>query len=192
VLVIPDIKDNYSLNELSFERKYPRGIKPELLTLSSLHHKDKQELEANLNEHKSLGIQVKLAEPEYVGVKVIAEVFLAEKYRKPEKQAEIRNKILNKIYYFLNPITGGYENKGWLIGDYLKAAEIIGILQKMPEIEYVGNVQLFSIRKHPVETEWQCSEFPEFLIELNESELLCSWSDADENSDINSQIIFLT
>lgn len=187
-LIIPDPRDNYDLTETNFLQLFPEGIKPEQhLKLSS---KLKQELEIKFNEHKSLGIKVEIEEPQYVGIKVIAEVYLEDKYQK-QNQTDIQQRIIRKLHYFLNPITGGSEQKGWKIGASIKVAEVIAFLQKMPEIAYVGAIEVFCIRKITELNEWIITQNRDnkMIVELNEFEVISSWT--DENPNLNSTITFI-
>jgi len=188
LLIVPDCRE-YDSSEAEFRRQFPTGINPDVnLTLNTLGREALEKLEADLNEHKSLGIQVKLHTPEYVSLKLIAEIFLEAKYNNI-RMTEIQSKILTKLYYFLNPITGGFDKKGWKIGVPVKISEAIAFLQDIPEVRYVGNVQMFSIRKHPIQQQWYCSEIPELLIDPGKSGLICFWE--NDRPDHRSEIRFL-
>ena len=182
LLVVPNV-------QINSEDGFSQGIHPDQkLTLDNLGA-DKKKLERELDNHKSLGIKVELKEPEYVGVKVCTDIFLAEKYQDVRMRESTKNKILKQLYYFLNPITGGLNKSGWQMGMSVKVPDIIGFLQNLPEVGYVGKVELFSIRKHPFQGSWFLSLNPEFILELGRYGLICSWQDS--NLDFNSTIQFL-
>ncbi|MBW4507281.1 MAG: putative baseplate assembly protein [Scytonematopsis contorta HA4267-MV1] len=188
-LIIPDPRESNDLNETNFLQLFPEGINPdEKLKLTS---QLKQELEAKFNEHKSLGIKVEIAEPQYVGIKVVAEVLLEDKYQKSQNQNDIKQTIIKKLHYFLNPITGGFEQKGWKIGANIKVAEIIAYLQNMSEIAYVGAIEIFCIRKIAASGEWivTSNRDKKMIINLNEFEVISSWT--DDNPNLNSIITLL-
>lgn len=181
VLIVPN------LNEESFQKLASQGIYPDdKLTLKNLGA-DKDKLEKELENHKSLGIEVKLDTPEYVGIKVNAEVFLEEKSQNPN----ISQKIITKLYTFLNPITGGFDKDkpGWKLGSSVKTPDVIAFLQNLPEIAYVGKVELFSIRKHPSQGKWFLSLNPEFIIDPGKYGLICTWWNDDLS--FTPEIIFL-
>ncbi len=187
-LIIPDPRDSHDFNETNFLQLFPEGIKPEQhLKLGS---KLKQELEAKFDEHKSLGIKVEIEEPQYVGIKVVAEVFLEDKYQN-QNQIDIQQRIIRKLHYFLNPITGGFEQKGWKIGASIKVADIIAFLQNMPEIAYVGATEIFCVRKITERNEWivTANRDNKMIINLNEFEVISSWTHEDTN--LNSVIAIL-
>jgi|GEM_PF-164912 predicted phage baseplate assembly protein len=186
VLIVPDPRDN-NLSEVDFCRLFPEGIKPD--EHLKLEAELKEELENKFNQHKSLGIKVEADEPDYVGMKIIAEVFLEQKYNKREKRNEMHDMILKKLYFFLNPITGGLEQKGWSLGNSVKISDIVAFLQNMPEIGYVGQVQIFSIRKSSEQNEWLLKQNPELIINPGKLGLICAWK--DENSEFNSIVNFL-
>lgn len=173
--------------QVNLEDEFPQAINPKKLTLDKFG--DKAKLVRELDNHKSLGIKVELKEPEYVGVKVCTEIFLAEKYQNIGIRSTVKNKILEQLYYFLNPITGGLDKSGWQMGVSVKVPDVIAFVQSLPEVGYVGKVELFSIRKHPYQGSWFLSLNPEFIIEPGRYGLICSWQ--DDNSDFNSTIQFL-
>ncbi|MEM1392214.1 MAG: putative baseplate assembly protein [Cyanobacteria bacterium P01_H01_bin.150] len=114
----------------------------------------KEELGEYIENRKPLGVQVKFDQPCYVGVKVALEVLLAKNIRR--NQEEIRNHIKAFLYRFLNPFLGGLDGKGWELGRKLHASEIVAVCQKIPEVQYVGNVLLFEIQK--CSGTWICEE----------------------------------
>lgn len=122
----------------------------------------KRELIDYMDNRKPLGIQVRFEQPRYVGVRVILKVLLEKNYSQDE---DIRNHIKAFLHRFLNPLVGGFDGKGWELGRKLHASEIVAVCQKMPEVKYVGDVQLFGIWKFPQGWIPEDEENPE--IEIN-------------------------
>ncbi|MDX2241496.1 MAG: putative baseplate assembly protein [Leptolyngbyaceae cyanobacterium bins.302] len=191
LLIVPTVNRTKNPTELDFrptsapenssqtERSFPYGMNPdEHFTLEALEEKEGEKAVRALKEaiaaHSPLGIQVKLDNPEYVGVKVEAEVLVEPRYNSFQAQTTIRNKILATLYQFLNPITGGFEKQGWVLGRAISPSEIVAVLQAIPEVRYASSVKLFSIRKYG--EEWIQGEFPELVITPGERGLICSWN----------------
>ena len=152
------------------EIDYTQGISPELFELDS--HLENALLEY-LNQRKLLGVQVRLAQPEYIGVRVEAQVALLPEYNNPEAQEQIRKQLEITLYRFLNPITGGNHGRGWPFGRSLYLSDLIALLQQKPEISFLGQVLLYEITKNG--NEWQ--RRPELPQSINPGPqgLICSW-----------------
>lgn len=179
LLIVPNPSPKANPQAIDFRREYPHGMHPdECFTLEALGREKRRKLEQAIAERKPLGIQVKLDVPDYVGVKVMAEVMLEPQYNSAVMQAEMRSKLLAVLYRFLNPITGGFEQTGWPLGRNLSPSDVIALLQKVPEVRYVGAVKLFSLHKHPLQG-WLTDEFPELILNPGEWGLFCSWEAID-------------
>jgi hypothetical protein len=157
-------------------------MNPALFRLGTLGEA-RQTLEAELEQRKSLGVQVVLTEPDYVGVRVKARVMRASQHRSESVAEEVRSRLLNKLYYFINPITGGFEQEGWQRDRPITPTEIIALLQAMPEIQYVAEVELLSIRHYPGQGWAISSNVPEQIIHPGKRGFLCSWADEDLGSE---------
>ena len=185
LLVLPQIAS--SIEAIDFSR----GIPPHRMTLGDRLKKD---LLAKIDLHKSLGIRVQPEAPQFVGINVIAEVLLESQYRNEDAQIEMRRKIKTVLYKFLNPIIGCFDpqtqttpkhalinNYGWPLGRAVRVADIIALLQSIPEVSYVVHVKLFSSCQDGEDEQWVRLPAPEGLIKLNELEVACSWEDNDNN-----------
>jgi predicted phage baseplate assembly protein len=167
---------------------FRRGMHPDqYFSLGSL----KEEIQEYMKDRKPLGVQVKLEEPEYVGVSVKAEVILEPNYTRDRDQEEIKEKIRSELlvalYRFLNPLTGGIDGKGWPLGRPVYRSDIFALCQnlKIPGVRYyLGMVKLFELRKYG--SEWVRTEFPESDTAVDPSSLglICSW--ADESPELES------
>jgi predicted phage baseplate assembly protein len=168
LLIVPG---QHHLEDIDFSQ----GMHPD--QAFALDRELQQEIQDYLDEHKALGIQVKAGSPDYVGVKVVAEVLLESQYNTERDRTELRNKIVTALYRFLNPLTGGFDRCGWSLGRPLNPSDIVAFCQDLPEVRYVGSVQLFSIRRHRQEdaTIWHLSPNPEPIIHPGDLGILCSW-----------------
>lgn len=136
-----------------------------------------------MKDRKPLGVQVKLQEPEYVGVSVTTEVIIEPKYNNPRAIEQIRNQLLIALYRFLNPLTGGIEGKGWDLGRPVSRSDIFSLCQKIPGVRYLGMVELFELRKYV--SGWFREEPSQDMVNPGALGLICSWAD-EENSRLKS------
>jgi predicted phage baseplate assembly protein len=96
---------------------------------------------AFLNERRPLGITVDVRQPQYIWVAVSAVLRLplganSALAESVERQAE------RELYRFLSPIVGGPQGAGWPFGRDLSVSEIYGLLQRIPGVEFVEDVQI--------------------------------------------------
>ena len=147
------------------------GLQPEQLTLTA---DLKEQIQAYLDERRLLGVQVRLEEPEYVGVSISTEVALEPQYNNRRAQEDIIEKLRISLYQFLNPLTGGSDGKGWSLGRPVYQSDIVKLFQKIPGIRYLGVVQLFELRKE--ENGWVRNQPQEPVINPGSKGLICSWA----------------
>jgi predicted phage baseplate assembly protein len=173
LLIVPQNRSNIDPN---------KGMNPD--KCFALDYELKLKIENYMRERKPLGIQVRLQEPEYVGVSVQTEVALEPQYNNPRAQEEIRTRLLVALYRFLNPLTGGIDRQGWPLGRPVSPSDILALCQnqKIPGLRYLGVVKLFELRKHG--SEWLRTDIPELVIEPGPLGLMCSWE--DENPELRS------
>ncbi|MCG8365949.1 MAG: putative baseplate assembly protein [Pseudanabaenales cyanobacterium] len=154
------------------------GVSPERFVLSpSL----RTEVLTYLDDRRLLGIEVKLAEPDYVGVTVQAEVGIdPQQYGTLQAQQKLIRSLEAQLYRFLNPLTGGLSGNGWEFGAPLYKSDIIGLLQQMSGVRYLGTVELFSLFRDG--ENWIRTLITEGEINPGPSGLICSWKDPNLRS----------
>lgn len=181
LLIVPDPRSQREFSEVEFRNRFPNGVDPDqsLKLTRSL----KEKLQTELDKRKPLGIKVLLAEPSYTGVKVIAEVKLESRFAIASLREEMCDRLRSKLYYFLNPITGGFDRKGWEIGRPVTPSDVIAVLQDLPEVQYVGAVKLFSLHQNSEQQWYRLSSIPELIITPRSFGLLASWVDPDSEID---------
>ncbi|MEM9004231.1 MAG: putative baseplate assembly protein [Cyanobacteria bacterium P01_F01_bin.86] len=185
LLVVPNLEKS--------ELDLSQGIHPEQLSLSESLY---QALKSYLDQHRSLGIQVRLETPEYVGVQVHAQIFLQPQYYQSMDREPTERRLQEVLYTFLNPLTGSFEQDGWPLGRPVRISDVIALLQDQPEVRYVGRVELFSLRRYEQEHEqiWLKSTAPVEEITLSSLETVCSWADRSarlNHPSLNHQITFI-
>lgn len=152
---------------------FRRGMNPD--KYFTLNTQLSTEILEYIQDRKPLGVQVKLQEPEYIGVSVRIEVTIDPKYNNPRAQEEIRSKLLINLYRFLNPLTGGADGKGWDLGHPLYTSDIVALCQKILGVRYLGVVELFEIRKYG--SDWFVTDEPQSIVDPGSLGLICSWTD---------------
>ena len=128
-----------------------------------------------LDERRLVGVQVRLQEPEYVGVSVQVEVGLHPEYTNPQAQILIMRKLQMSLYRFLNPLTGGPQGKGWDIGSPVYRSDIVNLIQQTSGVRFLGEVLLFEIRRS--QSTWFRSLATGGVINPGDRGLICSWAD---------------
>jgi predicted phage baseplate assembly protein len=124
VLVIPRIKapDGY--------------IAPESLSLPQ----ELRDIVFNyLDERRMLATQLDVLPPSYQFVETDVRIRVLA----TAPQEETRQKAEDKLYNFLNPITGGHDGKGWPFGRDLNIGDIMAALLAVPGVESVRAAALY-------------------------------------------------
>jgi predicted phage baseplate assembly protein len=126
VLIIPHIP-----NLIGF-------IAPESLNVSG---ELRSRVFAYLDERRLLATKLDVLPPAYLWVDTEVR-FRASPYYSTE---DVRKSIEDRLYAFLNPITGGPEGKGWAFGRDLFVADIMAMLLTIPGVEFIRVVKMFPV-----------------------------------------------
>jgi predicted phage baseplate assembly protein len=119
-----------------------------------------------LDQYRLLTTTLHIREPEYIGVKVKAQIVPAD-YTQP---AEVQLRVAQEIKRFLTPLPLGDtppisqpgENwEGWPFGRDLFVAEIISLIQQIPVVKYVLDVEISCREIVPVEEKRGYEDRPE-------------------------------
>jgi predicted phage baseplate assembly protein len=92
-----------------------------------------------LDRRRLLTTRVQIDEPYYQGLMVVAEVRAVAGIR-PES---IREKAVEALYAFINPVSGGLEKTGWQFGRSLNDGDVNALLRSVPGVATVGRVFFF-------------------------------------------------
>ncbi|MCA9959177.1 MAG: putative baseplate assembly protein [Anaerolineales bacterium] len=57
-------------------------------------------------------------------------------------RAEVEAQVMDRLYRFLNPLTGGRDGQGWPFGRTLFVSDVYQCLQGMPNVDFIRNVEL--------------------------------------------------
>jgi len=77
-------------------------------------------------------------EPKYVEINVYASIMVKEF----DHVFEVKNKVLQRLEEFINPISGNFNNKGWKIGTVPNSTQILNALNDIREIEFIRTVKI--------------------------------------------------
>ena len=172
LLIVPGIE----LSPIDFVRDFPYGLDAKKYFL--LDKKLEEEVLVYLRERKPLGIKLRLENPEYVRVKIEVDVVVGKQYNNSVDRSKIHSSLLAALYRFLNPLTGGIEGKGWVLGRSLYPSDIVSICRTVPGVSNIGTVRLFKI----TETSYGSRQLEtlDSKIELSTMETICSWAEEAE------------
>jgi predicted phage baseplate assembly protein len=130
VLVIPEVEQAEG------------EILPEALSLSA-------ELRAAvagfLGERSLVTTRLEVRAPQYIFVSVQARLRLPRRAA-PAFAAETQRAAEKALYSYLHPLKGGPDGAGWPFGRDLHVSEVYGLLQRVPGVEFVEEVQI-SVRE---------------------------------------------
>ncbi|MFM7200666.1 MAG: putative baseplate assembly protein [Myxococcota bacterium] len=113
---------------------------PELLTLST---ELKQKVQSAVDERRPLGIALEVIQPRYLWVSVQARLRAGQK-ADPILLAEVQQKAEQTLYKYLHPFVGGPEGRGWPFGRDLHQSEVMGLLMRVPGVEFVEGLVIQS------------------------------------------------
>jgi len=121
--------------------------------ISRLHIRENfiNELMDYLDRFRLLTTHVKVKEPEYVGIQAKAKI-VVDDYSNP---SIVTSRVQHHLYNFLNPLVPHPENEeedhileqgwtGWPFGKSLFVAEIYSLIQRVPGVKYVIDVDILS------------------------------------------------
>lgn len=98
-----------------------------------------ERISAFLDERRMLGATVEIGTPYYQGVTVAALV-----KSQPARPADlVRQRALDALYRYINPMVGGADGTGWAFDTDLSVASVFQLLASVDGVERVEEVVLF-------------------------------------------------
>ncbi len=58
---------------------------------------------------------------------------------------QVKEAAIKRLFEFINPITGGFDGKGWQFGRDLHNSDLIAALQNVAGIDFIRSVELFPV-----------------------------------------------
>jgi predicted phage baseplate assembly protein len=113
-------------------------VPPDRLTLSA---ELRAGVQSYLDERRTVGTQLEVVQPLLTWVVVEANIRVPER-SDPGLVAEVERNATAVLYRYLNPFTGGPQGTGWPFGRDLHTSEIVGVLQRIPGVEFVEEVRI--------------------------------------------------
>jgi hypothetical protein len=156
--------------------------------LSALHMQDsmRAEIRTYLDQFRLLTTTLQVREPRYVGVKVRARI-VPQDFVRP---AEVERRVRQELQRYLTPLAvdsqppllqNGGKWEGWQFGRDLFTAEVISLIQQVPSVKYVLDVELCSRPVVPLDEKAAADEVvpPELtpvdkVLQIPDDTLLCS------------------
>ncbi|NEC91017.1 putative baseplate assembly protein [Streptomyces sp. SID12501] len=97
-----------------------------------------QRITRHLDERRLIGTRLAVGPPYYQGITVVATVHA---FRGVDTD-RVRRQAHDALYHHLDPLTGGTDGKGWPFGRPVQSGEVFAVLQRVPGVELVDEVQL--------------------------------------------------
>lgn len=94
-----------------------------------------------LDERRLLGTTLEVRAPQFIWISVLCRLRVPE-HSDAALVAEVRHLAEVELYRYLNPYTGGPRGEGWPFGRDLYQSEIFSLLQRVPQVEFVEEVQV--------------------------------------------------
>lgn len=115
---------------------------------------DRQKLWSFLNQRRLLTTRLLVKEPTFHAVSVLVTIA-----QKPAlNQREVRDRVRRQLYAFLNPISGGPDEKGWPWGQSVQRWELYHWVQRAIEAQLIVSIQLFDTPVLPVNSDEEASD----------------------------------
>lgn len=126
--------------------------------LAALHMQDslRSEINTYLDQYRLLTTILKVREPRYVGVKVKGRIIPQDFV----SSVEVEKHVCAELQRYLTPLTmdsrphllqDGEKWEGWQFGRDLFVAEVISLIQQVPSVKYVLDVEIFTRPVVPLE-----------------------------------------
>jgi predicted phage baseplate assembly protein len=114
------------------------GVRAEFAALKP----DRQLLERiteTLDQRRCVGARISVEPPLYIGVTVVAQL-----QARPRTAAEaLRERAVEALYAYLDPVHGGPHRDGWPFGRAVQTGEVFAVLQQLPGVEQVADIRLY-------------------------------------------------
>ncbi|MBD9726750.1 putative baseplate assembly protein [Streptomyces caniscabiei] len=92
----------------------------------------------HLDERRLIGTRLAVGPPFYQGITVVATLHA---FRGVDTD-RVRRQAHDALYRHLDPLTGGADGRGWPFGRPVQSGEVFAVLQRVPGVELVDDVQL--------------------------------------------------
>ncbi len=98
-----------------------------------------QTVEDYLKSHNPISVStLTVTGPTYLAVSVTADIYVAD----INSASAVNFAALNSLKTFLHPLHGGSDGKGWDFGKVPCDSDILGLLQSIPQVDYIQNLKV--------------------------------------------------
>ena len=101
---------------------------------------DIAKLQTHLDQRRLLTARLSIQSPAYHWAAVKVQLRAAP----GANQVAVETELLNRLYRFLNPLTGGNDGKGWPFGRDLYISDVYQCLQGTPDVLFVRAVEMYA------------------------------------------------
>ncbi|MFG2794558.1 putative baseplate assembly protein [Streptomyces sp. NPDC048419] len=98
-----------------------------------------ERIAARLDEVRLVGARVLVEPPRYQGMTVVARLVAHPN----ADLGRIKEEALDRLYAFLNPLTGGHDGTGWPFGRDVQSTEVSATLQGVRGVDFVDDIRIF-------------------------------------------------
>jgi predicted phage baseplate assembly protein len=98
-----------------------------------------RQITGHLDEHRIVGTAIEVGTPYYQGVSVVALVHSSA----GRPAALVRQRVIDTLTTYINPLTGGAEGVGWIFDTDLNSAVVAQLLESVEGVERVEELLLF-------------------------------------------------
>lgn len=99
----------------------------------------KEIVRAFLDERRLLTTRLDVTQPAYYWVSTRVRLRVS----KNADEDKVKQAVADRLFEFINPITGGGDNNGWQFGRDLFVSDIFASLQTVPGIDFVRSVDIY-------------------------------------------------
>ena len=156
--------------------------------VSSLRLDDalKTEIQSHLDKYRLLTTSLHVREPNYIGVKVKAKI-VPQDFSQP---ALVQQQVIDELKRYLSPLPvdehipllqEGEKWEGWPFGRDLFTAEVISLIQQIPQVKYVLEVEVLNRPVVPVQEKSIFEDTPlppltpvDKILRVGDDGLICS------------------
>lgn len=113
-------------------------IAPESLDLSE---ELREQIERFLNERRLLSTRLEVSMPVYRWIETEVRLRVAQHY----EFDKVRRAVEQRLFEFINPLTGGMDGSGWTFGRDLLVGDVMATLSTVEGVNFIRAVRLFPI-----------------------------------------------
>ena len=92
-----------------------------------------------LDERRMIGARVVVTPPRYLGVTAVIRL----RARPRADPDELRQRTIEALYRYFDPLRGGPEGDGWAFGRPILLGEVFGVAQRVDGVDLIEDARMF-------------------------------------------------